>query len=305
MAKPGTNRTLEVLTGELNSALMRKTADKIALGGLFAEAKKEVGHGHWLKYLKENFSLSDTTVASYIKIYQGAAKLPNFGNLKIASHLLDKLFVYSPKRGFAPEVRAAIFEEAKTKWVGWERAHEIERGMQRADDEAYRAEIKSIERGDPLPWEATETEAPAEAAPVTALADVRPPVAGAISLSPKPPISQRDTRETGRRAQFQEVIQKLKSLMTRPANEFAGVTSKNELREIIDFLNMVAERTPAEDVSRHAPPSTANTKHERGNDVPTGQAAEEMKQRLAALDISHDPEVTKANDLTIPDFLLR
>ena len=59
MAKPGTNRTLEVLTGELNSALMRKTADKIALGGLFAEAKKEVGHGHWLKYLKENFSLSD------------------------------------------------------------------------------------------------------------------------------------------------------------------------------------------------------------------------------------------------------
>ena len=102
MAKPGTNRTLEVLTGELNSALMRKTADKIALGGLFAEAKKEVGHGHWLKYLKENFSLSDTTVASYIKIYQGAAKLPNFGNLKIASHLLDKLFVYSPKRGFAP-----------------------------------------------------------------------------------------------------------------------------------------------------------------------------------------------------------
>ena len=93
--------------------------------------------------------------------------------------------------------------------------------------------------------------------------------------------------------------------MTRPANEFAGVTSKNELREIIDFLNMVAERTAAEDVSRHAPPSTANTKHERGNDVPTGQAAEEMKQRLAALDISHDPEVTKANDLTIPDFLLR
>ena len=98
MAKPGTNRTLEVLTGELNSALMRKTADKIALGGLFAN-KKEVGHGHWLKYLKENFSLSDTTVASYIKIYQGAAKLPNFGRLKIV--------VASPRQAFClfPETR--------------------------------------------------------------------------------------------------------------------------------------------------------------------------------------------------------
>ena len=32
---------------------MRKTAHRIALGGLFIEAKKQVGHGKWLGYISQ------------------------------------------------------------------------------------------------------------------------------------------------------------------------------------------------------------------------------------------------------------
>jgi hypothetical protein len=231
---------------------MRKTANKIALGELFIEAKKRVGHGQWLDYLEENFSLSKSTVENYMRISRGAAKIPNFGNLRLESNLLNPLFATSPKRGFAKEVRDAIFEEARTKWVGWGRAYEIEREIRRAAEQTYNAEIERIERGEDIPpWE--EIEAPTEA-----LADVSPPaVTDAISPSPQPPISHRDTdgetgrhrdtdinRETGRRrAQFQQVIKQLKLLLTKRAIEFAGVCTQNELHEVIDFLSMVAEAT--------------------------------------------------------------
>jgi hypothetical protein len=244
MARHGINHTLDVLTGKIHQALMRKTAHRIALGGLFIEAKKQVGHGKWLGYIEENFSLASSTVESYIKIYQGAAKIPNFGNLRIASSLLDKLFVWSKKRAFGPEVRAAIFEEAKTKWVGWDRAHQIEREMQRAEDAAFAAKIESIEQGETgemPPWEQAETERhpPGDAAS----ADLLPP---AVSISPmRVGDSQSDARMTFRLAQFLDAIDKLKKVMTRPAKEFAGVASENDLRKIIDFLTTISECPPA------------------------------------------------------------
>jgi hypothetical protein len=295
MARHGVNRTLDVLTSEIHQALMLKTANKITLGGLFVQAKKQVGHGQWLDYLKENFSLSKSTVEAYMKVYHGAAKFPDFGNLKIESSLLNKLFVFSQKRTFGVGVRDAIFEGAKTKWVGWDRAHEIERETQRADGAAFAAEIESIEQGEieqAPPWEETETEQ-GSTEDVASADQLPPPIGVSPPYGGEP---QTETRMILRRAQFRDAIDKLKKIMTRPAMEFAGVTSANDLRIVIEFLTTVFAASDELDASP-ARKATA------GNDVPTQQSAGEMRQKRAALDGGHD--VTKSDNLTIPDFLLR
>jgi hypothetical protein len=84
-------------------------------------------------------------VFGIIKLHKGAAKIPNFGNLKIRPSLLDKLILSPPKRSFPPEVQAAIFKEAETKWVGLTRAYQLEHEIKRAEEAAYKRDIEAIE----------------------------------------------------------------------------------------------------------------------------------------------------------------
>jgi hypothetical protein len=81
--------------------------------------------------------------------------------------------------------------------------------------------------------------------------------------------------------------------MTRPATEFAGVTSANDLRIVIEFLTMVFAASDELGAS-------AALKATTRNDVPTQQSADEMRQKRAALDGGH--HLTKSDDLTIPGF---
>jgi hypothetical protein len=68
------NRTIEVITGELHTALKRETADILTIGGLLAEAKKQIPHGEWLPWLKSEVSMSERSAQKYMKAADFAAK---------------------------------------------------------------------------------------------------------------------------------------------------------------------------------------------------------------------------------------
>jgi hypothetical protein len=231
LKKRRTNRTLAVIKDELEIVLKRETVDIIAIGGLLIEAKAQVKHGLWLKWLTENFSLSTSSAERYIKLHKGAAKIPNFGNLKIRPSLLDKLILYPSKRSFPPEVQAVIFKEAETKWVGLTRAYQIEHEIKRAEDAAYKAEIKAIESDEKPeqrlqdvvpPWE-SEPEPPLDVAPIPA--EVTP------ALLP---------RDQSLISTFQQTVKVLKVLAAKPAAKFVNSVAPNDLQTVADFLKAVA-----------------------------------------------------------------
>jgi hypothetical protein len=68
------NRTIEVITGELHTALKRETADILTIGGLLAEAKKQIPHGEWLPWLKSEVSMSERSAQKSMKAADFAAK---------------------------------------------------------------------------------------------------------------------------------------------------------------------------------------------------------------------------------------
>jgi Protein of unknown function (DUF3102) len=52
------NRTVTIIADEIRSALKHEAADVFAIGALLAEAKKQVDHGKWLPWLRQEFSMS-------------------------------------------------------------------------------------------------------------------------------------------------------------------------------------------------------------------------------------------------------
>src|SRR5262245_48735233 len=64
---PRINRTLEVIVGELHSALKTEVIGIIEIGELLVEAKEHVGHGEWLPWLRKELSMSTRTAQRYMK----------------------------------------------------------------------------------------------------------------------------------------------------------------------------------------------------------------------------------------------
>jgi hypothetical protein len=63
------NRTLAVISDELNIALKREASDIFIIGGLLVEARAQVKHGRWYEWLRENFSLSRQSADRYVKLH--------------------------------------------------------------------------------------------------------------------------------------------------------------------------------------------------------------------------------------------
>ena len=80
------NRALEVIVGELRSALKTETSDIIKIGELLVEAKTHVQHGRWLAFLKK-FSMSERSAQRYMKAYQFvSAKNVTVTDLDLSHH---------------------------------------------------------------------------------------------------------------------------------------------------------------------------------------------------------------------------
>ena len=63
----GRNRTLAVIADELRAAIKSDTANIIKKGKLLQEAKEQLPEdGKWLRWLEEQFSMTDRTAQKYI-----------------------------------------------------------------------------------------------------------------------------------------------------------------------------------------------------------------------------------------------
>ena len=216
------NRTLDMIAREIHTTLKRETTDIIAIGGLLIEARKHLPHGQWYPWLKENFSLSRQTADRYIKLHRAVAKTPKIGELKLRSTLLEDLFI--SKRQFPPEVKEAIYKEAESKWVGRERAYEIQREMKQA-------EIEAVDRGELPPSQdqklAPEREKRHEQ-------EASPP-----DLPPAPqPLLPRDELLVSK---FTSAINMLNELRAMPSGKFTAASVLSEELELIaNFVKQVA-----------------------------------------------------------------
>ena len=114
------NRTIEVITGELHTALKRETADILTIGGLLAEAKKQIPHGEWLPWLKNEVSMSERSAQKYMKAADFAAKYELGADLDLSPSALFLLSRYDRH-----EVTDPVIKAAKEKHLGYDQAREI------------------------------------------------------------------------------------------------------------------------------------------------------------------------------------
>ena len=114
------NRTIDVITGELQVALRRETADILTIGGLLAEAKEKIPHGEWLPWLKTEFSMSERSAQKYVKAADYAAKNELGADLKLSPSALFLLSRYD-----RPKVTDAVIKAAREKRLGCDQVKEI------------------------------------------------------------------------------------------------------------------------------------------------------------------------------------
>ena len=74
-------RDLAVIVGELQTAVKVENSNIITIGSLLIEAREQVEHGQWMKWLNENFDSSVSTAENYMNTAKLAAKFPTVGNL--------------------------------------------------------------------------------------------------------------------------------------------------------------------------------------------------------------------------------
>jgi Protein of unknown function (DUF3102) len=249
-------RELSTIANEIHVELKQDTAGIIKIGGLLAEAKKQIKHGEWLPWIEENFSMSQATAQRYLQVHK-FLKTRTVRDLEAAKNLstsaLYNLAATKPHDDvYTQEAIQAIFNEAaEGKRVGAHRAQQI---AWEEEDKAAAAAIAiehdvEAEGGCPCPncscrtevdadIEAEEAEAAAEQAEAEAEAildgsppDVPPP-------SPEPSTLPRDQFLL---SSFAQGVKLLGNAMTNPASKFAtGDVSAAHLESIADFLRQVA-----------------------------------------------------------------
>jgi hypothetical protein len=107
-------RPLDVITREIGVALQCETTNIIKLGNLLIEAKAQVDWGAWLKWLENNFDLTDRTARNYMKAAEYAAQIGNgVSDLNVSPVVLYALAAGS----YDPEVTASILKLAKKRRV--------------------------------------------------------------------------------------------------------------------------------------------------------------------------------------------
>jgi Protein of unknown function (DUF3102) len=253
-------RDLTIITGELRTALKRETTSIIEVGALLVEAKKQVMHGEWLPWLENEFSLSERSAQRYLLVGRFAAKYDSLSDLNLTAEALYALS--SPHNYVTPEVITAVLEEAKEKRVGEGRVWEIAAAMLPKE-----ADEQPDEQPDGQP--AAAAQAAAEDAEAT-LDD--PPPDLPPSSEPPPPVKPPPELPDELVNVFRDAVEALKPLVTKKAARFVGLVASSDLIQIADFLNMVAKLEM----------------EKRGNDGPTQESADEMKNRMAAPDSDLD-----------------
>ena len=115
------NRSLNLIVNEIRATLKREVADVIKIGGLLTEAKAQLDHGEWLRWLEKEFSLTDRSARNYMTAY-GFAKSETVSDLKLR---VSALYLLASDDNISPKEKRVILRVAKTQWVGETRIRQI------------------------------------------------------------------------------------------------------------------------------------------------------------------------------------
>ena len=113
-------RDLAIIAAEISSELKRGSACIIKTGELLAEAKRQVKHGSWGKWINDNFAMSESTAQRYLQVRK-FLKTRTVRDLEIASHLVRGCFTISRRNGanrFIPPTQSMPFSREPIK-AGW------------------------------------------------------------------------------------------------------------------------------------------------------------------------------------------
>ena len=187
-------------------------------------------HGEWQDWLADNFDLSYRTAHNYVTAAEYVARK---GKSETISHLtnLSPTVLYAlANGGYSEEAEKAIIDEARKGRVDQTCADDIAESLD--EDEA---EADTDDRGDE---DAAEDDA--------AVAEDDPEIAAILDgpspdVPPSAPIAPPDFAVQS----FNEAVDALKKLVTKPAAQFVTTTPVDDLMKVIAFLQVVLERASA------------------------------------------------------------
>jgi len=224
-------RDLAVIVGELQTAVKVENSNIITIGSLLIEAREQVEHGQWMKWLNENFDSSVSTAENYMNTAKLAAKFPTVGNLKLRPSVLYLLGAAKHSM-FDSKVIKAILQEAESNWVSSERAWDIAWSMQPKPEPLTEAEVSATEALIKARNEERIQEEK-DRAEAESILDGPPP-----ELPTTPEVTVHDVILPP----FDQAIKTLVALKTKPLDKFIGTTHKAySIRGVRDFLDDVAD----------------------------------------------------------------
>jgi hypothetical protein len=226
-------RDLSVIEAELHTALKSGTMNKIKIGDLLVEAKQTVKHGEWLRWLENNFALSERSAQHYMAASEFAAKNESVADLKLFVTGIYALKKYDEK------TVTAVLKVAKTEWLNGAGVDRVAEEFQRSKHAEFEAKEGDAEK-QTQEWAAEQAEAKAEeeaearAEAETLLDAQSPELPAAVAPSALP-------RDEFLTSTFQQAIKMLKGMMTKPAAKFVRAEhSASDLELVANFLNQVA-----------------------------------------------------------------
>jgi len=131
------------LLDELNKSLKISVTKAIEIGKELHEIKKELGHGNFLAWIKNNLELSERTAQNYMRLYNYRDKTAIVADLQTAYKQVDQI-EYQKKKTQEEEDRKIIEEYKHTgiKPEGWKRRHDY---LYKTyfEEEAFKERVKS------------------------------------------------------------------------------------------------------------------------------------------------------------------
>jgi hypothetical protein len=220
---PKRRTALDRITAEIHVVLRRATKDAITAGKLLTESRKLLGHGEWQNWLADNFDLSYRTAINYCQAAGYVARKAKSETVADFSALAPTVLYALAAGGYNAKEEAAILAATRKGRVGQTRVSEVCDALTPPDSEP-----------DPPDADAEPVRlAIAEDPEITAILDGPPPEVPA----PAPNTAQDFTLRA-----FDQAVDALKQLMTKPAARFACSVHASDLQAVESFLRAVADR---------------------------------------------------------------
>ena len=220
---------LDRIVAQMHTILRRETRDNIAIGRLLIKSRELLEHGEWQDWLQDHFDLSYRTALNYCDAAEYVARksetVADFANLS------PTVLYWLARGNYTAEQEAAILAATRKCRVDQERAYAICEALRPPDSE----EPDQPDGAD----EAVEGDEAVEAAEdldsdITAILDGPPPDVPPPAPNTTPDFPLRD---------FDQAVNALKQLMTKPAAQFAGtVHTSSDLESVESFIRAVADR---------------------------------------------------------------